>query len=47
MIGELFAGFIGGNKYASNVEKLKSFMNNEGVSILNVTTETSEIFGEL
>jgi len=47
MIGELFAGFIGGNKYASNVDELKSFMNKEGVSILDVTIETSEIFGEI
>ena len=47
MIGELFAGFIGGNKYAANVDELKSFMNKEGVSILDVTIETSEIFGEI
>jgi len=47
MIGELFAGFKGGNKYGPNVAYLKSFINKDGVKIVNVSIETAEIFGEI
>ncbi len=47
MIGELFAGFIGGRKYIKNKEDFKSFINKDGIRILDVTIETSEIFGEI
>jgi len=47
MIGELFAGFIGGKRYIQNREDLKIFLQKEGVKILNVSIETAEIFGEL
>ncbi len=47
MLGELFAGFHGGNKYSSNKQELKIFLTKDGVKIIDVTIETSEIFGEI
>ena len=47
MLGELFAGFHGGSKYAANRNELKRFLSKEGVTIIDVTIETSEIFGEI
>jgi tRNA(fMet)-specific endonuclease VapC len=47
MLGELFAGFHGGKKYLSNVEDLKIFLQKDGIKIIDVTIETSEIFGEI
>lgn len=47
MLGELFTGFQGGKKYSKNKEDLKTFLNKDGVKILDVTIETSEIFGEI
>ena len=47
MAGELFAGFIGGKKYLENIVELKQFLKKDGVLIINVTIETSEIFGEI
>ncbi|MFH2067663.1 MAG: type II toxin-antitoxin system VapC family toxin [Pseudomonadota bacterium] len=47
MLGELFAGFQGGNRYAANKNELKIFLNKDGVTIIDVTIETSEIFGEI
>ncbi len=47
MAGELFAGFIGGKKYLENVRELKQFLQKDGVITLDVTIETSEIFGEI
>ena len=46
-IGELYAGFHGGKKYASNIEELKLFLSKDGVRIIDVTVDTAEIFGEL
>ena len=47
MLGELFAGFHGGRKYSINKQALRSFLGKEGISVIDVTIETSEIFGEL
>jgi tRNA(fMet)-specific endonuclease VapC len=47
MVGELFAGFNGGKKYSKNVEELRLFLKKDGIEILDVTIETSEIFGEI
>ena len=47
MIGELFAGFHGGSKFSKNKKELKTFLNKEGVRIIDVSIETSEIFGEI
>jgi tRNA(fMet)-specific endonuclease VapC len=47
MIGELYAGFRGGKKYSANCAELKAFLSKEGIKIIDVTIETSEIFGEV
>ena len=47
VIGELFAGFHGGEKLTQNKEELRSFLSKDGVEIINVTVETAEIFGEI
>ncbi len=47
MIGELFAGFRGGTRYKKNKDELNLFLSKEGIKILNVSIETSEIFGEI
>jgi tRNA(fMet)-specific endonuclease VapC len=47
VIGELFAGFHGGGKLSQNREELKSFLNKDGVEVIDVTVETAEIFGEI
>lgn len=47
MIGELFAGFHGGSKFSKNKRELKTFISKEGVNIIDVSIETSEIFGEI
>jgi tRNA(fMet)-specific endonuclease VapC len=47
MLGELFAGFRGGKKYSDNVEELKVFLLKDGIRTIDVTIETSEIFGEI
>jgi len=47
MIGELFAGFHGGSKFSKNKKELKIFLHKEGVRIIDVSIETSEIFGEI
>jgi tRNA(fMet)-specific endonuclease VapC len=47
MLGELFAGFRGGRKYSANIEELKLFLLKDGIRTIDVTIETSEIFGEI
>lgn len=47
VLGELYAGFKGGKKEQKNVETLDKFFHKPGVTILNATIETSEIFGNL
>jgi tRNA(fMet)-specific endonuclease VapC len=47
MLGELFAGFRGGKKYSDNIEELKLFLLKDGIRTIDVTIETSEIFGEI
>ncbi|HEY9054819.1 MAG TPA: type II toxin-antitoxin system VapC family toxin [Rectinemataceae bacterium] len=47
VIGELFAGFLGGGKLVKNREELQSFLSKRGVLVLDVTMETAEIFGEI
>ena len=47
VIGELHAGFKGGNRERQNNELLQSFLKKPRVSILNATEETAEIFGHL
>ncbi|MDX9714050.1 MAG: type II toxin-antitoxin system VapC family toxin [Dissulfurispiraceae bacterium] len=47
MLGELFAGFIGGKRYSENIYDLRRFLSKDGVNVINVSIETSEIFGEI
>ena len=47
VIGELFAGFFGGTKVSENRIDLKNFISKPGVQIIDITIETSEIFGEI
>lgn len=45
VLGELFAGFQGGNKAVENKKILRDFLNKPTVRTLDATTETAEIFG--
>ncbi len=45
VLGELFAGFVGGTRERHNKETLRSFLSTPTVKILNATSETSEVFG--
>ncbi|MBN2243815.1 MAG: PIN domain-containing protein [Acidobacteria bacterium] len=47
MLGELFTGFHRGDRFSSNKQELKRFLSKDGVKIIDVTMETSEIFGEI
>jgi tRNA(fMet)-specific endonuclease VapC len=47
VLGELHAGFSGGNKIRENRDILKRFLSKPSVKILNATSETAEIFGSL
>ena len=47
MLGELFVGFARGDKFSVNKQELKSFLSKDGIKVINVTMETSEIFGEI
>jgi tRNA(fMet)-specific endonuclease VapC len=47
VIGELFAGFYGGNKFKKNKEILNAFISKPSVQILSVGFETAEVFGEI
>ena len=45
VLGELHAGFSGGNKEQENKDTLQRFLTKPGVKILNATSETAEVFG--
>ncbi|MBT3295173.1 MAG: type II toxin-antitoxin system VapC family toxin [Verrucomicrobia bacterium] len=47
VIGELEAGFRGGNRYASNIEVLDRFLAKASVETLPVSRETGECFGRV
>ena len=47
VLGELYAGFRGGNKYQINRAILEKFLQKPTVEILNATETTSDIFGQL
>ena len=47
VLGELYAGFYGGNQYNKNQEILKRFISKSSVRILIVGMETAKIFGEI
>src|SRR5262245_54506920 len=45
VLGELYAGFLGGNKNAENRKLLTSFLSKPTIRILHGTSDTAEIFG--
>lgn len=47
VLGELYAGFMGGARQKKNREVLDAFLRKPTVKILNATSETSEIFGKI
>lgn len=47
VLGELYAGFIGGTREPENKETLHRFLLKPSVKILNATSETAEVFGLL
>jgi tRNA(fMet)-specific endonuclease VapC len=47
VIGELLAGFKGGTRESKNRKFLESFLKKPTVEIINITTETAEIYSEL
>jgi tRNA(fMet)-specific endonuclease VapC len=47
VLGELYAGFYGGNKERKNREILQRFLLKPAVKILIAGSETAEIFGQL
>ena len=47
VLGELHAGFLGGNKKRENRDVLNRFLLKPSVKILNATLETAEVFGSI
>lgn len=47
VIGELYAGFCGGNRLKENKALLARFLQKSNVRILDVTAETGEVFGQI
>ena len=45
VLGELYAGFVGGSKEQENRETLNRFLLKPTVKTLNATLETAEVFG--
>lgn len=47
VLGELFAGFNGGNKRTENLSILNRFLQKPSVEIVSSSLETAKIFGEI
>ena len=47
VLGELYAGFKGGNKEQENTQLLKRFIQKPTVEILEATEKTSRVFGQI
>ena len=47
VLGELFAGFRGGNRLQENRIQLTMFLQKTTVRTLEVSTETAEVFGQV
>jgi len=47
VIGELFAGFNGGNKKQENIDLLNEFLEQSSVELLDISFETASVFGLL
>src|SRR3989344_7379402 len=47
VLGELYAGFIRGNKSVENINILQNFLSEKEVSYVGVTFQTAQIYGGL
>ena len=47
VIGELYAGFCGGNRLKENKTLLARFLQKSNMRVLDVTAETGEVFGQI
>ena len=47
VLGELFAGFQGGNRFAENRKRLELFLDRPHVVLLPVGMETADVFGSI
>lgn len=47
VLGELYAGFIGGTKFKFNNEQLEELISKPYINVINLTQNTSQIYGEL
>jgi tRNA(fMet)-specific endonuclease VapC len=47
VMGELYAGFYGGNKLEANLVELESFLALPNTRVLDLSANTTKIFGEL
>ncbi len=47
VLGELHAGFMGGRKRKDNYSILERFLSKPTVRVLDATSETAEIFGQI
>jgi len=47
VLGELFAGFRGGTRYKANVAKLKDFLSDPLIEVMQVSESTAEMFGQI
>ena len=45
VLGELYAGFKGGNREKENIRILRTFLKKPTVTLLNASNETAEVFG--
>lgn len=46
-LGELFAGFLGGDRYHANFDELSLFLNKYQVKICNITKSTAKYYGQI
>jgi tRNA(fMet)-specific endonuclease VapC len=47
VIGELHAGFKGGNQDEENRKRLRAFLDKPGVQIVHTTLDTAELFADI
>ena len=47
VLGELFAGFRGGNRFAENRKLLERFLDRPHVALLSAGLETADVFGSI
>jgi len=47
VLGELWAGFLGGRKERENRERLEAFLGKPSVIVIDATRDTAEIFGRI